>query len=679
MSHETTYYWKIVAWDEHGASSQGPIWDFTTKSNNPPNTPSNPDPSDGEINVDLDANLSWYCSDPDGDELTYDVFFGTSSPPPLVSSGQSETTYEPGTMDHGTTYYWRIKAWDAYGASTLGPIWDFTTESNDPPNTPSNPDPEDGETGVGLNDDLSWTGGDPNGDSVTYDVYFGTSSPPPKVSSNQSETDYNPGTMNHGTKYYWKIVAWDEHGASSQGPIWDFTTEVNNPPNTPSNPDPSDGETGVGLDDDLSWSCSDPNGDNLTYDVYFGTSSDPPLVSSNQTGTSYNPGTMQLSTTYYWKIKAWDEHGSSTLGPIWDFTTRDNNPPNTPSNPDPEDGETDVDLDAILSWTGGDPDGDNVTYDVYFGDTYPPPQVSWDQDETTYDPDLEHITLYYWKIVAEDEFEETSEGPDWSFTTEGNNPPNIPYSPSPADGETDVELNADLSWLGGDPDEGDTVVYDIYFGDSSPPPLVKLAHDTTTFDQGDMSELTTYYWQIIARDNHDAETEGPIWSFTTGEELNFPPSTPSLRSLDHTGAIIIIKPGVNYEFEIASIDSNDDQVFYYVEWGDGETENWIGPYPSGQPVVVNHTWKKGITYGFIRAQAKDEHGAESGWVQLFYVVPRNANEKNPVILTLLNRFLGRFLEKHPRLEAFLFKILENIMSRFGRTIDSNLQTDKLKV
>ena len=59
---------------------------------------------------------------------------------------------------------------------------------------------------------------------TTYDVYFGTVSPPPKVVSNQSETTYDPGTMDYGTKYYWQIVAWDSYGLSTEGPIWEFIT-----------------------------------------------------------------------------------------------------------------------------------------------------------------------------------------------------------------------------------------------------------------------------------------------------------------------------------------------------------------------------------------------------------------------------------------------------------------------
>ena len=99
--------------------------------NNPPNEPSNPSPPNGAPDVDIYADLSWTCSDPDGDPLTYDVYFGASSNPPLVASGITDTTFDPGTMDFGETYYWKIVAEDNHGASTSGSIWSFTTRETE--------------------------------------------------------------------------------------------------------------------------------------------------------------------------------------------------------------------------------------------------------------------------------------------------------------------------------------------------------------------------------------------------------------------------------------------------------------------------------------------------------------------------------------------------------------------
>ena len=97
---------------------------------------------------------------------------------------------------------------------------------NDPPFTPHNPNPADASTDVLSTIDLTWEGGDPNPqDTVTYDVYFGQTSSPPKVKDNQSELTYEPGSLTQGTTYYWTIISRDNHGASTKGPLWFFTTE----------------------------------------------------------------------------------------------------------------------------------------------------------------------------------------------------------------------------------------------------------------------------------------------------------------------------------------------------------------------------------------------------------------------------------------------------------------------
>ncbi len=114
---------------------------------------------------------------------------------------------------------------------------------NNPPYTPSNPFPSDKATGVDINVNLNWIGGDPDGDLVTYDVFFGFTNPPPKVVDNQSVTFYDPGAMNNHTTYYWKIVAWDSHGLKSESNLWMFSTEKKPP--SPSSP-PIDPIVGIG-------------------------------------------------------------------------------------------------------------------------------------------------------------------------------------------------------------------------------------------------------------------------------------------------------------------------------------------------------------------------------------------------------------------------------------------------
>ncbi len=59
----------------------------------------------------------------------------------------------------------------------------------------------------------------------------------------------------------------------------------------------------------------------MGYDVYFGDSMPPALVSYNQSGITYDPGTLNNNTVYYWKIVTKDSHGGSSVGEVWSFET----------------------------------------------------------------------------------------------------------------------------------------------------------------------------------------------------------------------------------------------------------------------------------------------------------------------------------------------------------------------
>nr|NQU94138.1 hypothetical protein [Bacteroidota bacterium] len=93
--------------------------------NEPPEPPSSPTPGNGATNQSADTDLGWICSDPEGDPLNYDVLFGLDPNPPVVASGIIENNYDPGIMENGTVYYWKIIAHDDHGNTTEGPVWSF--------------------------------------------------------------------------------------------------------------------------------------------------------------------------------------------------------------------------------------------------------------------------------------------------------------------------------------------------------------------------------------------------------------------------------------------------------------------------------------------------------------------------------------------------------------------------
>jgi len=96
---------------------------------------------------------------------------------------------------------------------------------------------------------------------------------------------------------------------------------------------------------------------------------------------------------------------------------------------------------------------------------------------------------------------------------------------------------------------------------------------------------------------------------------NQPPTIPKLDGPDKGS------PGVIYSYTIKSTDSEYQDLFYFIDWGDGTNTGWIGPYTPGEEVIVNHTFANKGTFT-IKAKAKDVLNAESDWATLEVKIPR---------------------------------------------------------
>ncbi|MBN1861812.1 MAG: PKD domain-containing protein [Candidatus Thermoplasmatota archaeon] len=182
------------------------------------------------------------------------------------------------------------------------------------------------------------------------------------------------------------------------------------PPAEPSQPVPSQGSSGVTVFVDLQWTCGETN---LTYDIYFGTEIPPPLVSSNQMTPVFEPDPLQLNTTYYWQIVAYNALYESTQGPIWSFTTASNQPPFKPTVLDgPPTAGPGIPLEFYT--VAPDPEGDDVYYQWDWGDgtisDWFGPYDFGEQTSATYQ--WSENGSYEIKVRAQDSLGKTS---DWSL------------------------------------------------------------------------------------------------------------------------------------------------------------------------------------------------------------------------------------------------------------------------
>jgi len=217
-------------------------------------------------------------------------------------------------------------------------------------------------------------------------------------------------------------------------------------------------------------------------------------------------------------------------------------------------------------------------------------------------------------------------------------PPFIPKNPHPENNTVGVPINTILHWTGGDPDGADLVTYDVYLGIGLSIQKVASNISMTSYNPGILEDYLTYMWRIVAWDNLNLSTKGPVWYFTTRQDANYPPYQPS-RPL----GIINVKINIEYIYISGTYDPDDEDVYYLWDWGDGNDSGWLGPYDSGALCEGNHIWNTKDNC-IVKVKAKDIYGAESEWSDpLPIIVPYSYhNPLSRVLELLFQRFFYVF-------------------------------------
>ncbi|MBL0309850.1 MAG: hypothetical protein IPP77_09305 [Bacteroidetes bacterium] len=100
--------------------------DYTSPAS-PPSCTSYISPTNAITNSATGVQLTWNA---EGSADSYDVYFGTSSTPPLAGNTAS-ITYNPGCLLPNTQYYWQIVPKNTYGSASGCSVWSFTTADKD--------------------------------------------------------------------------------------------------------------------------------------------------------------------------------------------------------------------------------------------------------------------------------------------------------------------------------------------------------------------------------------------------------------------------------------------------------------------------------------------------------------------------------------------------------------------
>ncbi len=221
-----------------------------------------------------------------------------------------------------------------------------------------------------------------------------------------------------------------------------------------------------------------------------------------------------------------------------------------------------------------------------------------------------------------------------------NYPPEPPSIDGPTIGAENIEYS--FTFITDDPDDED-VYYYIDWGDGD------IEDWIGPFESGEEATAShiwnstgNYEVRVKARDINELESD---WSdvFIVKIIRNKPPNTPYIDGATKGKTKIV------YEYTILASDPDWDDLFYYIDWGDGEIVEWDGPYNSNEEVKLSHSWNSEDLFT-IRVKAKDIYNAESNWAELKVSIPRSRGSYSFYWLS--------FLEQHfPILQKMLFYLL----------------------
>ncbi len=186
-------------------------------------------PGNGATDVACDARLLW---GPLENVKETRVWIGNTPTSLAYNAEASSNGSAPGTiaLQPATTYYWKVQTIFEDNSYSFTPMYAFTTASE----AASKPYPADGERNAQLHEaveekaacgpmTLKWR---PAFDAKEYRVYVSepNGSEATQLVGTTTETAINPGYMNYGAEYLWRVDVVKSDGTEVKGDEWLFAS-----------------------------------------------------------------------------------------------------------------------------------------------------------------------------------------------------------------------------------------------------------------------------------------------------------------------------------------------------------------------------------------------------------------------------------------------------------------------
>lgn len=202
------------------------------------------------------------------------------------------------------------------------------------------------------------------------------------------------------------------------------TVTINSPPSSPNMKGPASGR--LSTTTAFQVKSVDNDGDDVKFHISWG--------DGRNTVTQFSNSDEFVSVSHVYlrtgdfiiRIRAEDSRGAFSSDLLYPISIGSTYPPNEPVNPFPANNSIRVETSVMLSWEGGDPDGEEVVYSVFFGEEGTYELVAENLTDTSFTiSNLNSYTYHNWYIIARDTSGMTTRGKNWRFLTVDQQPPSL--------------------------------------------------------------------------------------------------------------------------------------------------------------------------------------------------------------------------------------------------------------
>ncbi len=510
----TKFFWHVRATNVGGTSAYTPTWSFTTRLLMPGLVSPPRDAIDQPVAIEFKWNpvtaAKVYRMQLSTDSTMQSVLVDDS-----VLAIPSKTV---ATLNHGTTYYWRVGAKAADGIFSGFGSTRMLTTIVDTPAAATILSPADGSKDVSCATFLRWMR---SARASSYQLLVGrdsTFSAIVVVDSLLTDTVRQMASLTPLTAYWWKVRGVNRAGSGEYSSAAEFSTVIA----TPALTEPRDTASEMPLSVTFSWTSS-PGAAGYRFQLSPDSAFASFVVNDSVSSPTRPIAGLRAACRYFWRVAAYSAESRGIFTPARAFSTA-LVPPAAPIPLLPESGIAGLTIRPTFHWRAS-------TYASRYQlqiSTDSPFLTTVVDDSTVVDtmftaPPFQYLTKYYWRVRALNAKGPSAFSPISSFTTVVEAPPQ-PILIFPPSASTGQPTTLTLRWR----PSARAVTYRLQVSTDAPF-ATTIVDDSTIVDTsmqvGPLDNSTTYYWRVSAKNAGWVTEYSQVWNYV----IEDPPATYALN------------------------------------------------------------------------------------------------------------------------------------------------------